>query len=252
VARSAQWCFRLLQQDRVSRTAHFVTLTYRNDTIPKSPNGFRTLSKPDVQKFFKRLRKAAFGNNRSDIRYYAAGEYGPRTLRPHYHLIIFNSSPEAIYRAWGKGKITVDPVNGKTVAYTTKYICKGRFKPRFTADDRQPDFSLMSKGMGNNYLTREVVAYHQADLSRNYVIQEGFKLAMPRYYRERIFTDRMRQSQNLRGEKRAMETEFKMRLAFFKRTKDASPGAYERSLHESKKAQLRDFFIQNNTKRQKT
>jgi len=242
----------LLQQDKVSRTAHFVTLTYRNEEVPKSPNGFRTLSKPDVQKFFKRLRKKIAGNNRSDIRYYAAGEYGPRTFRPHYHLIIFNATPETIYSSWGKGRVTIDPVNGRTVSYTTKYICKGRFKKRFNADDRQPDFSLMSKGLGANYLTREVVAYHQADLTRNFVVQEGFKLAMPRYYRQRIFTDRMRDTQNLRGEKRAMEKDLRDRLAFFKRTRDKTPGAYERFRFENKKAHLAEFYVVNSQKRNRT
>ena len=46
----------------------------------------QTLRKRDYQLFMKRLRKA-FPNDK--IRFYAAGEYGPKTLRPHYHAILF-------------------------------------------------------------------------------------------------------------------------------------------------------------------
>ena len=41
------------------------------------------LKKSDFQKFIKRLRKDY------DIKYFACGEYGDKTLRPHFHAILF-------------------------------------------------------------------------------------------------------------------------------------------------------------------
>lgn len=64
----------------------FVTLTYRNETLPKDG-----LNIEHLQKFFKRLRSRfhAFGLD-TDFRYLAVGEYGAKYGRPHYHIIFWN------------------------------------------------------------------------------------------------------------------------------------------------------------------
>ena len=59
----------------------YITLTYNDDHLPA--NG--SLQPRDLQLFWKRLRKA----RTPGIRYYACGEYGDQTARPHYHAIIF-------------------------------------------------------------------------------------------------------------------------------------------------------------------
>ncbi len=41
-----------------------------------------------MQLFIKRLRKY-FNNNK--IKYFYCGEYGTQTLRPHYHMIVYNA-----------------------------------------------------------------------------------------------------------------------------------------------------------------
>ena len=55
-----------------------------------------TLQKSDLQKFFKRLRK----KTHEKISYYAVGEYGDNTQRPHYHIILFNAIPRIVEAAW--------------------------------------------------------------------------------------------------------------------------------------------------------
>jgi len=55
--RVSGWAFRLNKQSEQSNSAHFVTLTYNDEHIKKTKNGFETLVKKDVQDFFKRLRK---------------------------------------------------------------------------------------------------------------------------------------------------------------------------------------------------
>ena len=58
----------------------FITLTYDDLHNPG------VLCPDDMTLFFKRLRKH-FKNEK--IKYFYCGEYGSRTYRPHYHLIIF-------------------------------------------------------------------------------------------------------------------------------------------------------------------
>lgn len=49
----------------------------------------------------------------------------------------------------------------------------------------------MSKKMGSNYLTKEMVEWHRKDLlNRMYLPLKGGGLAsMPRYYKEKIYTE---------------------------------------------------------------
>jgi hypothetical protein len=179
------WAFRLQQEQQVSSSSMFITLTYDNNNLVKTPNNFSTLCKRDVQLFMKRLRKLS----ENKLRYYLAGEYGSVTYRPHYHLILFNLEDELfINEAWQKGSVHVGKVSGDSIAYTCKYIDKQKRIPMHQNDDRIPEFSLMSRGLGSNYLTKQNIAWHKADPRRNYIVKEGgYKIALPRYYRERIY-----------------------------------------------------------------
>ena len=73
---------------------------------------------------------------------------------------------------WDKGIITLEyPRNAaKTTNYVTGYITKSTFQRRdhynintglITADDRQAEFSLMSKNMGLSYLTPEIKKFYR-------------------------------------------------------------------------------------------
>lgn len=188
------WVFRLQREYDRTPCGLFVTLTYDTQHVPISDNGFMSLRKKDFQDFIKRLRKILGKETR--IKYYAAGEYGSQNSRPHYHAIIFGTEDTAaMARAWSPygtqigtvhfGKITQD-----SCAYTLKYIDKSNFQKKHARDDRQPEFALMSKGIGSNYLTPQIVKYHKDDLSRMYVTRPGgVKTAMPKYYRRKIYDE---------------------------------------------------------------
>lgn len=182
--------FRLLQEDKVSTSSCFVTLTYDTEFVPITEKGFMTLRKSDVQKWIKRLRKTID----SRIKYYLVGEYGPKTLRPHYHAILFNTDGNTVVDTWRKGNIVIGDVSGASVSYTAGYISKpGPRIPLHAGDDRSPQFSLMSKGLGKNYLSDGIVDWHLADVTRNYVVQDGFKIPLPRYYRKKLpYTEEQR------------------------------------------------------------
>lgn len=155
--RTSGWSFRLVQQEKVSSISLFVTLTYDTKYVPISCNGFMSLSKRDVQLFLKRLRKETTKRKRRNgaIKYYAAGEYGGKTKRPHYHLILFNAEHDDILSAWRDpktkqpiGSVHFGTVSGASVGYTLKYIHKKCFRPMHRNDDREPEFGLMSKDLG--------------------------------------------------------------------------------------------------------
>lgn len=191
--RVESWVFRVMQEYKVSASAYFVTLTYDTPYVPRSANGFLTLRKSDVQKFMKRLRKATSAK----MKYYLCGEYGSKNRRPHYHLILFNCpSKDLIEQSWGLGYVHIDEVNGNTVAYTMKYIDKSEYIKRFSRDDRIPEFSLMSKGIGKNFLSPAMVDYYHSDVTRMHVTERGGKkIAIPRYYRKKLFDEDQLQEQ---------------------------------------------------------
>lgn len=203
--RISHWSFRLMQEERTATSAHFVTLTYANleknakqklSTI--SPNGFPSLCKRDLQLYFKRLRKLHPSGSR--LKYYAVGEYGTKGFRPHYHIILFNADVNVISKAWTRsgisiGHVHVGTVTVKSVGYTLAYIMQGKWRPRHKRDDRTPEFSCMSKGIGVGYvLDPKWVKWHYSDLDgRMYCsIEEGKKIGMPRYYKQKLYDDETR------------------------------------------------------------
>ncbi|QCS37355.1 replication initiation protein [Tortoise microvirus 91] len=210
-ARASAWSFRMQQEAKISTSAYFVTLTYDTKHVPITPNGFMSLSKRDCQLFFKRLRK----NWPQTIRYYLAGEYGDSFNRPHYHVILFNSDPQRIVDAWGNGDVHIADVNPKTCAYTLKYITKGRWKPMHKRDDRAPLFSLMSKGLGKNYLTEQMQDWHKANPAQRVycTTSEGVKITMPRYYKDKIYSEEERALIAEHGLDRQTEEQRKQRAA---------------------------------------
>lgn len=191
--RVSGWSFRLMQEEKRSISAHFITLTYDTKHVPITQNGFMNLKKRDLQLFFKRLRKA-HGKGHVKLAYYACGEYGTHTWRPHYHVILFNAKIELISPAWNLGHVHYGQVTCASVGYTLKYVSKLGRIPVHRNDDREREFPLMSKKLGDNYVTEAMKKYHLADLDNRMccVLEDGKKIAMPRYYKEKIYDEDQR------------------------------------------------------------
>jgi hypothetical protein len=187
--RISGWSYRLMKEAEISSSAFFLTLTYSPEHTRITPKGYMTCTKRDVQLFMKRLRKL----NKEKLRYYAVAEYGGKTDRPHYHIILFNVDVETIETAWELGHIHVGNITEASIGYTMKYISKGGKIPKHINDDRLPEFSLMSKGLGKNYLTEQMIKYHKdknAMCDRVFIqIKDGKKIALPRYYKDKLYTD---------------------------------------------------------------
>lgn len=224
--RASAWSFRLRQEDKIAVSSLFITLTYDTLHVPITEKKRMTLdrsdSKGDLPKFFKRLRKAHGHNSGISLKYYAVGEYGGTTQRPHYHIILFNADinlmvdhtdkkrleatgydgqTEVIIKQWSNGKRgkkysplghgTVGKCTPASVGYTLKYISKPKTIPAYKGDDRKPEHSTMSKRLGVNYLTKSMVKWHKADIvNRMYcIIEDGKKISMPRYYKDKLYND---------------------------------------------------------------
>lgn len=183
------WAFRTKVEFMAADSATFATFTYDEQHLPLTDyNELPTLRYEDFKKFMKRLRWKHVGKS---IRFLVTGEYGEHTLRPHYHAIILNSSPAAVYDSWGLGNVHCGTVTDDSIHYTLKYMMKRRFRPMHELDNRAPEFKECSMRMGSGYLTHENIAWHLADIPNRYYLPlpGGKRCAMPRYYRERIYKE---------------------------------------------------------------
>lgn len=165
--RRKDWSHRIMQEASCHDRNSFITLTYRDSSIPLTDDGKPTLRKTDVQLFLKRLRRSL-----SDlgilIRFYCVGEYGSRHSRPHYHLVIFGYdftndrypfrrngkftdylSP-LLSRLWPHGYHTVNDYNSSSAKYVSGYVTK-KLTDNSTPDGVIPSFHTMSNRRGIGY-----------------------------------------------------------------------------------------------------
>jgi hypothetical protein len=166
-------------------------LTYDNDHLPVGG----TLVKRDLQLFIKRLRKEI---SPVKIKYYACGEYGDETKRPHYHLIVIGWHPdiESCYKPdrkqtasreieelWHYGHNTVGYNDREAISYTVGYVRKKLVGLRASEyGEREPPFALQSQGIGKDY----AVNHKEAILSDNGITRNGVNVGVPRYYRKKL------------------------------------------------------------------
>jgi len=176
------WATRLYYESRLHVVSKFVTLTYANAHLTFD-KGTAQLVKSDLQKWFKRVRKAGY-----TLRYYAVGEYGSSTYRPHYHVILFGDVPDSVIESsWTMGLVHIGTVTQESIMYTLGYLVNA--KAAMMTHNRVRPFSLMSRkpGLGACYLTPAMREWHQSD-RRNYVMVGGEQRHLPRYFKQKLFS----------------------------------------------------------------
>ena len=156
--KSREWKHRICLEATTHSETTFVTLTYSDETIPRD----WSLDKRDLQLFLKKLRKKL---TPLKIRYFAVGEYGDKSSRPHYHLIVFNMPPDnnLICSTWNNGLTQSLEMLDGAAGYITGYCVK-----KLTSSDdprlngRKPEFMTCSKkdgGIGSpaiNNMAKEI------------------------------------------------------------------------------------------------
>ncbi len=200
-----QWLFRLQQELKVAEKATFVTLTYDDENVPfgvKVKMGLSdvaglTLRKKDLLAFHKRIK---INQERGEtitqkLKYFACGEYGKTTKRPHYHLIIFNADNEIIDAAWKKGTTFHGQVTDASIVYVLNYINKGRRKSKDYYENLgiEPEFRVMSQGIGKLWLKQaeKYPQWENQDLDK-VMLDSGHTIPIPRYYLKHLFTPEAR------------------------------------------------------------
>lgn len=214
--RQSDWTTRLEWEYKRSHSCYFVTLTYDEENVPNElvtpprnllsteppapAQRINVLRKRDVQLYMKRLRKAILPNK---IRFFCCGEYGPKTYRPHYHILIFNIPHDYIHclhDCWDNGFTTVSNVTPSRIAYVAKYSACYTYLPKIYHTKGVRPFCLCSNGIGSNYMSPDMVDYHRDTLS-TFIVKDSIKRALPKYYRDRIFDDQMKMDIRFRNEK---------------------------------------------------
>lgn len=192
----------------------FLTLTYSDENLPKlapPSEPLPTLDPKHLQLWFKVLRKAI---HPSKVRYYAIGEYGDETHRPHYHVALFGypkcsygnsrysksrqnccAHCDFIRDTWGRGSIYSGDISVNSAQYIAGYVTK-----KLTSKDnpalkgRYPEFGRMSlkPGIGADFMHEVASTFltHAAldDLADvpTSLQHGGRKLPLGRYLRRKL------------------------------------------------------------------
>lgn len=231
--RSRQWAIRCEHERSLHEQSCFVTFTYHDDNVPYGDSGNLTLNPRHLQLFFKKLRKQL---DPVKIRYFACGEYGSRTSRPHYHAIIFGWYPpdaklystsmgNNIYvsgflnSTWGLGNCPFGDATFESSAYVARYICDkklGRLSSFYEDNGIEPEFVRMSRnpGIGSDWYDK-----YQTDLwpVDQLVIRNGIVTKPGRYYTKKLESSSPELHQKIKDERIKMasrngpETRFKRR-----------------------------------------
>lgn len=197
------WAVRLKEERLNTLFSYFITLTYDNEHLPAE--GVKV---SDIQDYMKSIRRLLDGlglGKYYKLKYFCVSEYGSKSLRAHYHMILFNFPNDYVHELigrWTKGFVHVsEGVGDSSMMYITKYMLGCSVDPdqvrtepsmpkKLISSDgvllNQP-FTLMSKGLGRSYVAR-MKHWHQESTDRMYIpTAQGYKLTMPRYYRELLY-----------------------------------------------------------------
>lgn len=202
IAKAREWSIRLLHESFCHERNCFVTLTYDDDHLPAD----KDLHYDHVQKFLKSLRKFLDEKFGRKIRFYACGEYGSKSFRPHFHLIIFGEDfsfdrklwsvrhgnklfrSASLERFWTYGFSSVGSVSYDSVMYVARYVTK-KIKgdlAEFYYDGLTPEFARMSRrpGIGHDFVERFADDVYNFDE----VVIGKLKLRPPAYY-DKLYAD---------------------------------------------------------------
>ena len=208
--RSKDWATRCVLESANHTNSYFLTFTYDDLHVPVSTyidkltgeicNNF-TLFKKDLQNFWKRLRKRD-EYLEDNFKYYACGEYGSITARPHYHAIAFGLripdltfwkqsrsgfplyNSEWLTKIWKKGYVVIGDVTFESCAYVSRYIMKkqiGEASQFYEDNGLQPEFNCMSlkPAIGLEFFEDNFQDIYKND---EIILPEGKVTRPPRYF----------------------------------------------------------------------
>lgn len=198
--KAREWQIRMLQEIKSEKNGKFVTLTFNNEEITqlykekeiKSLYGYEKdnkVAKLAVRRFLERWRK----KNKKSVRHWLITELGHNgTENIHIHGIIWTDKTEEIEKTWKYGHVWIgDYVSERTVNYIIKYVTK------IDKDHKHYQSKILtSAGIGGKYTETYNASrnkYKEGE-TREYIrTSTGNKMAMPIYYRNKIYTEEERE-----------------------------------------------------------
>lgn len=181
---SRQWANRIVVESMQypKNSCWFLTLTYddnsniaHNLSKTSSNDICYTLTPKDLTLFLKRLRERFRASGHTGVRFYACGEYGSSSARPHFHICVFNlpipdlkyysknHNGDALYNSdlineiWSYGHVVIGELTWQSAAYVARYVMKKRkgsdAKDYYEQSGLFPEFVRMSRrpGIGLQY-----------------------------------------------------------------------------------------------------
>lgn len=164
------WAHRLMLEAGCHSENAFITLTYDDSHLPEN-GSLEPYAASYVRKWFKNFRDLYRHETGRNLRFYLVGEYGDKSFRPHYHLIVFGYPPCAnpyrkkwlrkrkkgcdcvpcarVSRSWARGFTDVAEVTLHSSQYVAGYVTKKMTKKDDTRlAGRYPEHSKMSTKPG--------------------------------------------------------------------------------------------------------
>ncbi len=192
--KSREWAVRLQEDLRTNKNGKFVTWTFSEYELQKIDNEIKGITGYDrdneicriaIRRYTERWRK----KYKKALRHWIVTEIGgSNTERIHMHGIVWTDEVKDIKKIWKYGKVWIgDYVSAKTVNYIVKYVNK--------VDEKHKEYNskiYTSKGIGGAYIDRrdaKLNKYKGEETKETYTTREGIKLALPIYYRNKIYSD---------------------------------------------------------------
>lgn len=191
-----EWRVRLEEELR-SNYGYFITLTISPEGIKdlEEKTGLKWKENPNeiatkgLRLFLERVRK----DTGKSMRHWCVTELGEDNDRIHLHGIFFGQrSAELIKKHWKYGFIFIGQYcNSRSINYMTKYMLK--------VDIKHKEFKqivLASPGIGAGYFDRLDWQWQKQNYGKievpTYTFRNGTKMAMPKYYKDKLFTEQER------------------------------------------------------------
>lgn len=193
------WQIRLLEDIRHNKNGKFINLTFSNESILKISRKIRGLTGYNLdneiaiqamRKFLERWR----GKHKKSVRHWFITELGHGdTEHLHLHGILWTDQPiEEIQQKWKYGTVWQGEwVNEQTINYIIKYVHK-----KDKLHEHYKPIVLTSAGIGRDYLKRQDVnknKYKKGATKETYTNRQGYKIAMPTYWRNKIYSEEERE-----------------------------------------------------------
>lgn len=197
--KAREWQVRLNEELPQWKYKYFITLTFSTEELYKLCEEQKQLYKNvnwvaalAVRRFLERWRK----KYKKSVKHWLITELGHNgTERIHLHGIIFTDikiTNDELAKIWKYGyTFTGDYCNEKTVNYIIKYVTK------IDTDHKTYKADIFcSAGLGKAFLdkphTKEKYKYRGKDTIQYYTLKNGQKVALPKYYRNKLFSQAQR------------------------------------------------------------